>query len=384
MQDALIAATTQWPVAGIPTNPRGWIYQVAMRRLSDHVRSERARRQREERVANEQWADQPFVSPPDAELELLEDDTLLILFMCCHPSLSIPSAIALTLRAVGGLSTGEIARAFMVPEATMAQRISRAKQGIAASGVRFGMPTHAEREARLVAVLHVLYLMFNEGYSSSSGVDVHRADLSNEAMRLMRAVREQLPDDAEVAGLLALMLLTDARRAARVGPAGELIPLDEQDRTLWKQDAVAEGVALVSGAMSSGPVGPYQLQAAISALHDEAARADDTDWPQILALYELLDHMSDNPMVTLNKAIATAMVHGAEAGLEMLASLDDDARIRGHHRLDAVRAHLLERVGDRGRAAVHYRAAAEHTMNLAERNYLVTRAASCTSPAELP
>lgn len=384
VQEALIAASSQWPVAGIPTNPRGWLYQVAMRRLSDHVRSEQARRQREGRVANEQWADQPFVPPPDAELGLLEDDTLVILFICCHPALSTPSAIALTLRAVGGLTTGEIARAFMVPEATMAQRISRAKQGIVASGVPFAMPTDAERDARLVAVLHVLYLVFNEGYSASSGLDVQRTDLSNEAIRLARAVREQLPEHGEVAGLLALMLLTDARRAARTGPAGELVPLDEQDRTLWNHGAIAEGVALVSGAMSSCPVGPYQLQAAISALHDEAARADDTDWPQILALYELLDRMSDNPMVTLNKAIATAMVHGPPAGLEMLASLDGDARIRGHYRLDAVRAHLLERAGDRGGAATHYRAAAERTMNLAERDYLVTRAASCASPATLP
>ena len=377
VQDALIAATTQWPVAGIPTNPRGWIYQVAMRRLSDHVRSERARRQREERAANEQWADQPFVPPPDAELELLEDDTLLILFMCCHPALSTPSAIALTLRAVGGLTTGEIARAFMVPEATMAQRISRAKQGIVASGVPFAMPTPAERDHRLVAALHVLYLMFNEGYSASSGADVHRTDLANEAIRLARVVHDQLPSDGEVAGLLALMLLTDARRAARVGPAGELIPLEEQDRTRWNQAAIAEGVALVSGAMSNGPVGPYQLQAAISALHDEAPSANDTDWPQILALYEVLDRMADNPMVTLNKAIAAAMVHGPAVGLELLAVLDDDARTRGNHRLDAVRAHLLERSGDHAAAASHYLKAAERTMSVAERNYLVTKAASC-------
>lgn len=382
VQEALIAANAQWPVAGIPANPRGWLYQVAMRRLSDHVRSERARRQREERVANEQWADQPFVPPPDTELELLEDDTLLILFMCCHPSLSTPSAIALTLRAVGGLTTGEIARAFMVPEATMAQRISRAKQGIVASGVPFAMPSAAERDARLVAVLHVLYLVFNEGYAASSGAGVHRTDLSNEAIRLARAVRVQLPEHGEVAGLLALMLLTDARRAARVGPAGELIPLDEQDRTLWNQGAIAEGAALVTRAFSSGAIGPYQLQAAISALHDEAACAENTDWPQIVALYELLDRMSDNPMVTLNKAIATAMVHGAEAGLSLLASLDSDERIRGHYRLDAVRAHLLERAGDRKGAAALYRVAAAHTMNLAERNYLLTKAASRTSDAD--
>lgn len=383
VQEALIAASSQWPVAGIPTNPRGWLYQVAMRRLSDHVRSERARRQREERAANEQWAHQPFVSPPDGELELVEDDTLLILFMCCHPSLSTPSAIALTLRAVGGLTTGEIARAFMVPEATMAQRISRAKQGIAASGVPFAMPTAAERDARLVAVLHVLYLVFNEGYAASSGLGVHRTDMSNEAIRLARAAREQLPEHGEVAGLLALMLLADARRDARVGPAGELIPLDEQDRALWNQAAIVEGVALVSGAMSSGSVGPYQLQAAIAALHDEAARADDTDWPQILALYQLLEHISDNPMVTLNKAIASAMVHGPAVGLEMLASLDADARIRGHYRLDAVRAHLLERAGNRAGAASHYMMAAERTMSLAERNYLVTKAASCAVHGKL-
>ena len=384
VQEALISASSQWPAAGIPTNPRGWLYQVAMRRLSDHLRSEQSRRQREARVANEQWADQPFVPPQDADLELLEDDTLLILFMCCHPVLSTSSAIALTLRAVGGLTTGEIARAFMVPEGTMAQRISRAKQGIVASGVPFAMPTATERDARLIAVLHVLYLMFNEGYSASSGTDVHRADLSSEAIRLTRVVRDQLPNDGEAAGLLALMLLTDARRAARVGPAGELIPLDEQDRTLWNKAAIVEGVALVSRAMSSGPVGPYQLQAAISALHDEAVRADDTDWPQILALYDVLDRIADNPMVTLNKAIASAMVHGPAMGLEMLTSLESDARMRGNHRLDAVRAHLLERAGDRAGAAVHYRAAAERTMNLAERHYLVLRAASCDLPGDLP
>ena len=265
----------------------------------------------------------------------------------------------------------------------MAQRISRAKQGIAASGVPFAMPTAAERDARLVAVLHVLYLVFNEGYAASSGLGVHRTDLSNEAIRLARAAREQLPEHGEVAGLLALMLLTDARRAARVGPAGELIPLDEQDRALWNQLAIVEGVALVSGAMSSGSVGPYQLQAAIAALHGEAARADDTDWPQILALYQLLEHISDNPMVTLNKAIASAMVHGPAVGLEMLASLDGDARIRGHYRLDAVRAHLLERAGNRAGAASHYIMAAERTMSLAERNYLVTKAASCAVHGKL-
>ncbi|CAN5823865.1 sigma factor-like helix-turn-helix DNA-binding protein [soil metagenome] len=380
VQEAFIAASTQWPVAGIPTNPRGWLYQVAVRRLADHVRSERSRRRREEIVATEQWAAQPFAPPPDAELGLLEGDTLVILFMCCHPTLTPSSAIALTLRAVGGLTTAEIARAFLVPEATMAQRISRAKQGIASSGVAFSMPTDAERDARLVSVLHVLYLMFNEGYAASSGTDIHRTDLSSEAIRLTRAVRDKLPNDGEVTGLLALMLLTDARRAARVGPIGELIPLDEQDRALWDRAQIAEGVALVSGALSTGPVGPYQVQAAISALHDEAARPADTDWPQILALYKVLGHMSDNPMVTLNTAIAAAMVHGPTAGLELLASLDSDARMRGHYRLDAVRAHLLERAGDRVGAAAHYRTAAERTMSVPERNYLATKAASCVAP----
>jgi RNA polymerase sigma factor (sigma-70 family) len=379
VQEALIAATIQWPAAGVPTNPRGWLYQVAVRRLADHVRSERSRRRREEIVATEQWVAQAFAPPPDAELGCLEDDTLVILFMCCHPTLTPASAIALTLRAVGGLTTGEIARAFMVPEATMAQRISRAKQGITSSGAAFSMPTDTERDARLVSVLHVLYLMFNEGYAASSGPDIHRADLSSEAIRLTRAVRDKLPNDGEVAGLLALMLLTDARRAARAGPIGELIPLDEQDRTRWNKDTIAEGIVLVSCAMSMGGAGPYRVQAAISALHDEAARAADTDWPQILALYEVLGLMSDNPMVTLNKAIAAAMVHGPTAGLEILASLDSDARIRGHYRLDAVRAHLLERAGDRVGAAAHYRTAAERTMSLPERTYLATKAASCVT-----
>lgn len=384
VQEALIAAASQWPVAGIPTNPRGWLYQVAVRRLADHVRSERSRRRREEIVATEQWAAQPFAPPPDAELGLLEDDTLIVLFMCCHPTLTPSSAIALTLRAVGGLTTGEIARAFLVPEATMAQRISRAKQAIAMSGVAFSMPTDAERDARLVSVLHTLYLMFTEGYAASSGSDIHRTDLSNEAIRLARAVREKLPNDGEVAGLLALMLLTDARRAARVGADGELVPLDEQDRTLWNRAAIAEGVELVSRAMTSGPVGPYQLQAAISALHDEAAQPTDTDWPQILALYEVLGRLSDNPMVTLNQAIAAAMVHGPAVGLEMLAPLDDDARMRVHHRLDAVRAHLWERSGDRARAVTYYRTSALRTMNVLERNYLLGKALSCAAEAGAP
>ncbi|HEX9936295.1 MAG TPA: sigma-70 family RNA polymerase sigma factor [Longimicrobium sp.] len=375
VQEALIAAATQWPAQGIPANPRGWLYHVALRRITDQLRSEMARRRREDAVASQVWADWAFVPPPDGEVGVDADDTLVLLFMCCHPALTPASAIALTLRAVGGLTTAEIASAFLVPEATMAQRISRAKGTIKSSGVPFGMPGGTERAERLGAVLHVLYLVFNEGYTSSSGAELNRPDLSNEAIRLARAVHALLPADGEVAGLLALMLLTDARRAARTGPHGELIPMDEQDRALWDRGLIAEGVALVEDAFRRGAVGPYQLQAAIAAIHDEAARAEDTDWAQIHALYGVLERMSDNPMVSLNRAIAAAMVQGPQAGLELLAALDGDARLRGHYRLDAVRGHLYERAGDPQRAIAHYRAAAEGTASIPERNYLVTKAA---------
>jgi RNA polymerase sigma factor (sigma-70 family) len=375
VQEALIAAASRWPADGVPDNPRGWLYHVALRRLTDHLRSEMARRRREDAAATTLWADWAFVPAPDAEVAVERDDTLLLLFMCCHPALTPPSAIALTLRAVGGLTTAEIAAAFLVPEATLAQRISRAKQSIRRSGVPFRMPSADERAERLTAVLHVLYLVFNEGYTSSSGPALHRADLSDEAIRLTRAVHALLPHDGEVAGLLALMLLTDARRAARTGEHGQLIPLDEQDRARWDRRLIAEGVALVSAALSRGAVGAYQLQAAIAAVHDEAARVEDTDWPQILALYGLLRELSDNPMVALGQAIAVAMVHGPAAGLEQVAALDADARIRGHYRLDAVRAHLHELAGDRERALAHYRAAAERTTSLPERDYLIARAA---------
>jgi RNA polymerase sigma factor (sigma-70 family) len=345
VHEALIAATTQWPVDGIPANPRGWLFQVAGRRMADHLRSELARRRREDVVATELSADETFLPPLDGDVRMEEDDTLVLLFMCCHPALTPPLAIALTLRAVGGLTTAEIARAYFVPEATMAQRISRAKQSIKASKVPFSMPTDGHRAERLTAVLHVLYLIFNEGYRSSAGPELHRCDLSSEAIRLTRMVHGLLPNDAEVTGLLALMLLTDARRAARTSANGALIPLDEQDRTLWNQALIAEGIALVSHALASGSVGSYQLQAAIAAIHDEAARAEETDWPQIRALYGLLMRMSDNPMVALSHAIATAMVDGPLAGLELLKALDNDARLDGHHRLEAVRAHLLEMAG---------------------------------------
>jgi RNA polymerase sigma factor (sigma-70 family) len=374
VQEALIAAATQWPRDGLPGNPRAWLIQVASRRITDHVRAEAARRHREALVVS--------LVPPEEQLALAayeeaaeRDDTLDLLFMCCHPALSLPSAIALTLRAVGGLTTLEIARAFLVPEATMAQRISRAKQSIKASGVPFQVPTAEERAQRLGAVMHVLYLIFSEGYTATSGPALHRSDLSGEALRLTRMLHRLVPDDPEVAGLLALMLLTDARRAARTGPAGELIPLDQQDRTLWDRDAIAEGVALITATLARGAAGPYQVQAAIAAVHDEAASAGDTDWAEILGLYGLLQRMSDNPMVALNHAIATAMVHGPAAGLERLDALARDPRLAEHHRLDAVRAHLLERAGDREGAIACYRRAAERTTSTAERNYLLTHAA---------
>ena len=380
VQEALIAAARQWPMAGLPDNPRGWLFRVAVRRLTDHVRSETARRRREEALAGERLADETVVPPLDDDIGPDRDDTLVLLFMCCHPALTPPSAIALTLRAVGGLTTVEIANAFLVPEATMAQRISRAKGSIKASEVPFELPGEAERAGRLSAVLHVLYLMFSEGYTSSSGPALQRVDLSNEAIRLTRALHGVLASDGEVAGLLALMLLTDARHAARTGPGGELIPLDEQDRTLWDRRLIAEGTAHLQEALAGGAVGSYQLQAAGAALHAEAARAEDTDWPQILALYGLLKQMSDNPMVALNYAIAAAMVHGPAAGLELLEALDADPRMAGHHRLDAVRAHLFERAGDREQALAHYRAAAERTASIPERDYLLMKAARLHGP----
>ena len=376
VQEALIAASLRWPQDGVPDHPRAWLIQVASRRMLDYLRSETARRLRETAAAMEMGNLGPAA---DVESATQQDDTVVLLFMCCHPALTASSAIALTLRAVGGLTTAEIANAFLVPESTMAQRISRAKQSIKASGVPFSMPEATERTARLGSVLHVLYLIFNEGYSSSIGPDLQRSDLANEAIRLARAVHHLLPEDGEVAGLLALMLLTDARRLARMGREGELVPLDKQDRTLWDQKAIAEGVALISQTLSRGSVGSYQLQAAIAAVHDEATRSEDTDWPQIMALYRLLKQMSDNPMVTLNHAIAAAMVHGPATGLKLLEALDADARMAGHYRLDAVRAHLFEMASDHLSAIAHYRAAARRTTSIPERDYLTMQAARLAS-----
>jgi RNA polymerase sigma factor (sigma-70 family) len=375
VQEALLAAALQWPSEGVPDNPRGWLIHVAARRMTDHLRAELARRRREAIVVMQAPGDEHLVPSPDSGNDGEREDTLILLFMCCHPELTRPSAIALTLRAVGGLTTAEIANAYLVPEATMAQRISRAKHRIKTSGVAFRMPSDRERPERLDAVLHVLYLIFNEGYASSIGESLQRSDLANEAIRLTRAVHGLVPDVGEVAGLLALMLLTDARRAARTGPDGELIPLDKQDRTLWDRAAIDEGAALITRTLSRGSIGVYQLQAAIAALHDEAPRTEDTDWPQILALYGLLKRMSDNPMVALNHAIAAAMVNGPAAGLRLLEALDSDQRIAGHYRLAAVRGHLFELAGDRQAAIVHYQSAAARTASVPERNYLTTQAA---------
>ncbi|HEX3214801.1 MAG TPA: DUF6596 domain-containing protein [Actinomycetota bacterium] len=375
VQEALLAAAVQWPVEGVPERPRGWLVTVASRRMTDQVRGESARRRREEAVAAASPADELVAPAADADAPAAADDTLTLLFLCCHPALSPPSQVALTLRAVGGLTTVQVARAFLVPEATMAQRISRAKQTIKAAGARFAMPPPAERAERLRVVLQVLYLIFNEGYAASLGPDLQRADLTAEAIRLARELHRLLPDDGEVAGLLALLLLTDARRPARSRPDGSLVPLAEQDRSRWDAAAIAEGVALISATLARAQLGPYQLQAAIAAVHDEAATAADTDWHQILVLYELLAQVAPSPVVTLNHAVALAMVRGPRAGLELLATLDGDARMAGSHRLDAVRAHLLELAGDPAAARDHYRTAARRTTSLPEQRYLEGRAA---------
>ncbi|MFB9682109.1 RNA polymerase sigma factor [Streptosporangium vulgare] len=373
-QEALLAAATRWPGDGLPDNPLGWLITVASRRLTDLLRAEQARRRREDTVAR--WTPPGRWHAPAADRPAAEsDDTLILLFMCCHPSLSAASQIALTLRAVGGLTTAEIARAFLVPEATMTRRITRAKSSVKDSGVPFGMPSGAERAERLRVVLHVLYLIFNEGYASTSGPHLQRVELSAEAIRLARMVHRLLPDDGEVTGLLALMVLTDARRPARTGPDGSLIPMAEQDRSRWDAAAIAEGVALITGALSRGTAGPYQLQAAIAAIHDEAPSAEETDWPQITALYELLMRITDNPMVALNHVVAVAMARGPHAGLGLLDPLAADGRIAADHRLHAVRAHLLEMAGDHAAAREGYREAARRATGLPQQRYLHAKAA---------
>jgi RNA polymerase sigma factor (sigma-70 family) len=367
VQEALLAAAVQWPERGIPDNPNGWLITVASRRLADQLRSDESRHRREVAVALSEAQGGVEVPP--------EDDTLTLLLLCCHPELTGASQVALTLRAVGGLTTAEIARAFLVPETTMAQRISRAKQRILRAGARFELPAPADRGPRLAAVLHVLYLIFNEGYAATSGPQVTRADLTAEAIRITRVVRDLLPDDGEVAGLLALMLLTDARRPARTAPDGTPVPLTEQDRSRWDHALIDQGLELVTGALKGSPLGPYQLQAAIAAVHAEAARAEDTDWAQIAALYELLERISPSPVVRLNRAVAVGMVQGPAAGLDLLATLDRDGRMAENHRVAAVRAHLLELAGDRDGAEASFRAAARSSLSLPERRYLETRAA---------
>jgi RNA polymerase sigma factor (sigma-70 family) len=368
VQEALVAASQRWPTDGVPDDPRAWLSTVASRRLVDEWRSESARRRREENVAT-------LEAPARHSDAPAEDDTLTLLFMCCHPSLSAPSQLALTLRAVGGLTTAEIANAFLVPEATMAQRISRAKLSIRGAGLRFDLPPESERAERLRVVMQVLYLIFNEGYTTSGGPQLQRGDLTAEAIRLTRMLRRLVPGEAEVAGLLALILLIDARRDARTDEDGMIVPLAEQRRDRWDRKQIDEGVALLSRTLGTAPLGPYQVQAAIAAVHDEAATAEETDWPQILALYEVLERVSPGPMVTLNRAVALAMVHGPRAGLALLGTLDSDDRMAHTHRLEAVRAHLLEIAGDVVAARESYRRAARMTASVPEQRYLALRAA---------
>jgi RNA polymerase sigma factor (sigma-70 family) len=376
VQEALLAATVQWPGQGVPDDPKGWLVTVASRRLTDLLRADQARRRREESAARAVPADR-WLAPAADRPATESDDTLALLLLCCHPALSPASQLALTLRAVGGLTTAEVARAFLVPEATMTRRITRAKQTVRDSAAPFRLPPPDERGQRLAVVLHVLYLIFNEGYVSTSGPDLQRGELAAEAIRLARLVHRLLPDDAEVAGLLALMLLTHARRAARTGPDGLPVPMAEQDRTRWYADEIAEGVALVSAALPNGPTGPYQLQAAIAALHDEAVSAGDTDWPQIVALYELLARIDGNPLVALNRAVAVAMASGPRAGL---ALLDADRRLEPDHRWHSARAHLLEIVGDARGAREAYEAAARRSTSLPQQRYLRARAARLAAP----
>jgi RNA polymerase sigma factor (sigma-70 family) len=372
-QEALIAAARQWPKDGLPDHPRGWLIAVATRRLVDELRAERSRRTREDTVAD---PEERYTSAADEAESASHDDTLILVFLCCHPALMPASQIALTLRAVGGLSTAEVASAFLVPEATMAQRISRAKQTIKASGIGFELPPDPDRPERLRAVRHVLYLVFNEGYMATAGPDLQRVELAQEAIRITRTLHAMMPADGETAGLLALMLLTHSRRAARVAPDGALIALADQDRSRWDRRTIDQGVALVERALATAAIGPYQLQAAIAALHAEAASAEETDWHQILGLYTLLVRIAPNPVFALNRAVAVAMANGPDAGLAELAAVEADDRMAGHHRVAAVRAHMLELAGDRAGAAVVYRTAARLTTSLPERRYLEYRAAS--------
>ncbi|GIJ78544.1 Predicted RNA polymerase sigma factor, contains C-terminal TPR domain [Micromonospora phaseoli] len=375
MQEALVAAVERWPHDGVPEHPSGWLHTVAARRYVDQVRTEAARVHRERAMLDATPRDALVAPPPDAEPP--RDDLLELFLLCCHPVLPPPAQLALTLRAVGGLTTAEVAAAFLVPEKTMGQRISRAKQRLREADARFALPPQEERGPRLAVVRQVLYLMFNEGYSASSGPDLRRAEVTQHALRLARRLHDRLPHDGETAGLLALMLLTEARAAARVGPDGELVPLAEQDRGRWDRTAIDTGTALVAQSLATSPPGPYQVQAAIAAVHAEAPTAQDTDWPQVLALYEVLDRLAPNPVATLSRAVALGMVHGPAAGLALLAEVESGL-LAGHHRLHAVRAHLLELADDRAAAVVAWRAAASLAGNDPERRHLLRRAAAAS------
>jgi RNA polymerase sigma factor (sigma-70 family) len=374
VQEALLAAATAWSAGPLPDNPAGWLTTVATRRLTDLLRSEQARHRREQTEAVRALALTPR-TPEAVRSAGEQDDSLVLLFLCCHPAITPPAQVALTLRAVGGLSTAEIARSLLLPEATITRRITRAKQSILAAGGRFALPEPAERSARLDVVLHVIYLIFTEGHTATAGDALVRSDLCAEAIRLGRLLRRLLPEEPEVGGLLAQLLLTDARRDTRLGPDGQLVPLAEQDRSRWDWAAIAEGIALVTESLGRHRPGPYQLQAAINAVHAEAESYDETDWPQILALYGVLDRLADDPMVTLNRAVALAQVQGPAAALDLLETVAADPRLTGHHRVHAVRAHLLEAAGRGDEAAEEYRTAARRTLSTPERQYLLRQAA---------
>ncbi|MEV0630851.1 RNA polymerase sigma factor [Nonomuraea wenchangensis] len=376
VQEALLAASRAWAADGVPDDPRSWLIRVGYRRMVDLLRSEQARRRREHEAGVAELAmGQPArqARPPQET-----DDSLALLLLCCHPALSATSQVALTLRAVGGLTTAEIAHAFGTTEPTMGTRISRAKQQLARAGARFTPPTGADRDSRMAAVTQVLYLIFNEGYTASAGDELARVDLTREAIRLTRMLRDSLPDDPEVTGLLALMLLTESRRPARTGGDDELVPLEEQDRTRWDPGLIREGTELIDSVWSRHEVGPYQLQAAIAAVHAAAATPEQTDWPQIAALYVWLERLTPTAPVRLSRVVAVAQAYGPGRGLALL----DDLNRR--HRLDqepltrrrerAVRAHLLQMTGDTAGAARLYREAAALTGNQVEQRYLLGRA----------
>jgi RNA polymerase sigma factor (sigma-70 family) len=366
VQEALVVAATSWREQGEPDDPKAWLIRVASRRLANQFRADAARRRREELASS--WS---IHRPPDPASDT--DDTLVLMVLCCHSSLAPGAAIPLTLRAVGGLTTREIAAAFLVPEATIAQRISRAKAKLREFDEPFRLPDGEDGARRTRSVLHVLYLLFNEGYATSAGAELGRADLAVEAIRLTRMLLDSLPGESQVGALLGLMLLIEARRSARTTPDGALVPLAEQDRSYWNRDLINEGLTHATAALRHAPVGEYGLQAAINALHAEAPSHQATRWADIATLYERLERLTGNPVVRLNRAVAVAMVEGPAAGLALLADLEGP--LGDHHRLAAVRAHLHERAGDREAAVENYRTAASHTGNLREREYLIMQAA---------